>query len=88
MSNERMDTNELTTATTRLRNARAALLELDFAERTKTVRSTADCWKHIVRFADAMKSVPIVGMNERTLWMNEIDSHMKLSKQFLEDPKV
>ena len=79
---------ELTISTTRLQNAKAALLELDHQERVKTVRSTADCWRHIQRFADAMKSVPIVGFNERTLWMNEIDSQLKLSKQFLEDPKV
>ena len=79
---------ELAISTTRLQNAKAALLELDHQERSKTVRFTADCWKHIVRFADAMKSVPIVGMHERNIWLNEIDSQLKLSKQFLEDPKV
>ena len=87
-NNRAMDQNELTTATTRLQNAKAALLELDHQERVKTVRSTADCWKHIVRFADAMKSVPIVGFNERTLWMNEIHSQMEFSRTLLQDQKV
>ena len=83
-----MDTNELTTAQARLANAQAALLELDHAERSKTVRSVEDCWRHIQRFGDAMLSVKIVGFNERNIWLNEIDSQLKLSKQFLEDPKV
>ena len=83
-----MDTNELTIAQARLANAQASLLELDYQERVKTLRSTADVWRHLQRFGDAMLSVPIVGFNERTLWLNEIDSQMKLSKQFLEDSKV
>ena len=80
--------DELTTAQARLANAQAALLELDLAERTKTLRSTADTWKHIQRFADAMRSVPIVGMSERTLWLSEIISQMEFSRTLLEDPKV
>ena len=85
-NNNAMD--ELTTAQARLANAKAALLELDLAERLKTVRSTADCWRHIQRFGDAMKSVPIVGFNERNLWMNEIDSQMEFSRTLLHDCKV
>ena len=80
--------DELAIAQARLATAQAALLELDHQERVKTVRSTADCWKHIVRFSDAMKSVPIVGFNERTLWMNEIHSQMEFSRTLLQDQKV
>ena len=83
-----MDTNELTNAQARLCNAQASLLELDYAERMKSLRKTDDVWRHIQRFGDAMLSVKIVGFNERNLWLNEIDSQMKLSKQFLEDPKA
>ena len=79
---------ELAISTTRLQNAKAALLELDHQERSKTVRFTADCWKHIVRFADAMKSVPIVGMHERNIWLNEIESQMEFSRTLLQDCKV
>ena len=79
---------ELTTATTRLRNARAALLELNYQERVKTLRSTADCWRHIQRFGDAMKNVPIAGMHERILWLAEIQSQMEFSRTLLEDPRV
>ena len=83
-----MDTNELTIATTRLRNAKAALLELDHAERVKTVRSVEDCWKHIQRFADAMRNVPIIGMAERKLWLDEIASQLEFSKTLLQDQKA
>lgn len=80
--------DELLIAQARLANAQAALLELDYAERTKSLRKTDDVWRHIQRFGDSMLSVPIAGFNERTLWLNEIDSQMKLSKTFLEDSKV
>jgi len=80
--------NELSIATTRLRNAQAALLELDLAERSKTVRSVDDTWRHIQRFGEAMKSVPIVGFNERNIWLNEIESQMEFSRTLLQDCKV
>ena len=80
--------DELTNATTRLRNAKAATLELDYQERVKTLRSTADTWKHIQRFGEAMKNIPITGMSERILWLNEISSQMEFSRTLLEDPKV
>jgi hypothetical protein len=80
--------DELLIAQSRLANAQAALLELDHAERVKTLRSTADAWKHIQRFAEAMKSVPIAGMHERTLWLNEISSQMDFSRTLLEDHRV
>jgi len=80
--------DELTRAKARLANAQAALLELDYQERSKTVRCTADTWRHIQRFGEAMKSVKIVGMHERKLWLDEIESQMEFSKQFLEDCKV
>ena len=83
-----MDQNELTTATIRLHNAKAALLELDCQERSKTLRKTDDVWKHIQRFGEAMRNVPIIGMNERNLWLNEIESQMTFSRTLLEDPKV
>ena len=83
-----MDQNELTTATTRLRNAKAALLEMDFDERVKTLRSTADTWKHIQRFAEAMRAILINDHHLRTLWLNEIESQMTFSRTLLEDPKV
>ena len=83
-----MDQNELTTATTRLRNAKAALLEMDFDERVKTLRSTADTWKHIQRFAEAMRAILINDHHLRTLWLNEIESQMTFSRTLLENPKI
>ena len=80
--------DELSIAQARLANAQASLLELDYQERCKTLRKTDDVWRHIQRFGDAMLSVPIVGFREKTIWLNEIDSQMKLSKTFLEDSKV
>ena len=80
--------DELSTARARLCNAQAQLLELDHAERTKTLRSVSDCLRHIVRFAEAMKSVPIHGMNERKLWLDEIASQLDFSRTLLEDPQV
>ena len=79
---------ELAIAKARLQNAKAALLELDHAERSKTVRSVDDTWRHIQRFGDAMLSVKIVGFNERNLWMNEIHSQMEFSRTLLHDCKV
>ena len=79
-----MDT-PLTVATTRLRNARARLLELDIAEREKTLRSTEDCWAHISRFGLAMKDVRISSMAERTIWMEEIEKQMNFSRELLEE---
>ena len=80
--------DELTNATTRLRNAKAATLELDYQERVKTLRSTADTWKHIQRFAEAMRNIPIAGMHERKLWLDEIASQLDFSRTLLEDPQV
>ena len=83
-----MNTNELRTATTRLRNARAKLLEMEIAEREKTVLSVDDCWQHIFRFGQAMNSIPIAGLRERSLWLEEIDRQMKLSKTLLEEKTI
>ena len=80
--------DELSISQARLANAKAALLELDFAERTKMLRSVDDCLRHIVRFAEAMKSVPIHGMNERKLWLDEIASQLDFSKTLLKDKDV
>ena len=81
-------TDSLTTATTRLRNAQAQLLELDYQERVKMLRSVDDCLRHFQRFGEAMRNVPIVGMHERTIWLNEIASQLDLSRTLLEDPQV
>ena len=80
--------DELLIAQSRLCNAQAQLLELDHAERTKTLRSVDDCLRHFQRFAEAMRNIPITGMSERTIWLDEIDSQMEFSRTLLEDPKV
>ena len=80
--------DELLIAQTRLANAKAATLELDYQERVRTLRSTADTWKHIQRFAEAMRAILINDHHLRTLWLNEIESQMTFSRTLLEDPKV
>ena len=80
--------DSLTTATTRLRNAKAAILELDYQERVKTLRTVSDCLRHIQRFGEAMRAICINDHHLRTLWLNEIESQMDFSRKLLEDPKV
>ena len=80
--------DELLIAQSRLANAQSALLELDYQERVKMLRSVDDCLRHFQRFAEAMRNIPIVGMHERTIWLREISSQMEFSRTLLEDPKV
>ena len=81
-------TDSLTTATTRLRNAQAQLLELDYQERVKMLRSVDDCLRHFQRFGEAMRNICINDHNLRTLWLQEIDAQMTFSRKLLEDPQV
>lgn len=83
-----METNELAIAQTRLANAQARMIEIDVAEREKTLRPVDDCWRHILRFGQAMNSIPISGMRERDIWLQEIDRQMKLSKELLEEKSI
>ncbi len=76
--------SELDIATTRLRNARARLLEIKIAKQEKTLRSIDDCWSHILRFGIAMKDVRIASMTERTIWMEQIEKQMNISREILE----
>lgn len=83
----RNNIDEFTNAQCRLVNAEANLRELDFQERSKQMRSTEECWRHIQRFSEAMKSVCISDHNVRNLWLDEIDSQLEASRQFLQETK-
>ena len=80
--------DELLIAQSRLANAQSALLELDYQERVKTLRSVSDCLRHIQRFGEAMRAICINDHHLRTLWLAEIESQLDFSKKLLEDPKV